>query len=278
MNSMTTIALPASAITPDPDATGQPNAAPLLRISGLKKRFGQQEIIRDISLEVAPGSVTFLIGPSGGGKSTVLRSMNFLEQPSAGEIVFDGERLCHMQTGKLQVAPEAVLRKARAQMPMVFQNFNQFHHRTAIENVAEGPIRVLGQPREKAMQQALDLLTKVGLGERANHYPAQLSGGQKQRVAIARAVAMDPRLILFDEPTSALDPELVSGVLDLIRSLAEENRTMVIVTHEMSFARRLADRVHFIADGKIAESGTAEEIFDNPQSDRLKQFIRSIAH
>jgi ABC-type histidine transport system ATPase subunit len=240
---------------------GVPNTAePLLSVRGLQKRFGSHEVIKNIDLEVSPGSVTFLIGPSGGGKSTVLRCMNFLETPSAGEITFAGERLC------------------RAQMPMVFQHFNLFAHRTALENVIEGPILVLGRSREQAVADGRELLRRVGLLERADAYPAQLSGGQKQRVAIARAVAMEPSLILFDEPTSALDPELVAGVLDTIRTLAEENRTMVVVSHEMAFARRLADRVHFVADGVIAESGSPDEIFDAPKSERLKQFIRSILH
>jgi ABC-type histidine transport system ATPase subunit len=253
-------------------------AEPLLNVRGLQKRFGSHEVIKNIDLEVSPGSVTFLIGPSGGGKSTVLRCMNFLETPSAGEITFAGERLCHTEKGRLHRASDAVLRRARAQMPMVFQHFNLFAHRTALENVVEGPILVLGRPREQAVAEGRELLRRVGLLERADAYPAQLSGGQKQRVAIARAVAMEPRLILFDEPTSALDPELVAGVLDTIRALADENRTMVVVSHEMAFARRLADRVHFVADGVIAESGSPDEIFDSPKNERLKQFIRSILH
>jgi ABC-type histidine transport system ATPase subunit len=258
---------------------GVPNTAePLLSVRGLQKRFGSHEVIKNIDLEVSPGSVTFLIGPSGGGKSTVLRCMNFLETPSAGEITFAGERLCRTENGAFHRASDAVLRRARAQMPMVFQHFNLFAHRTALENVIEGPILVLGRSREQAVADGRELLRRVGLLERADAYPAQLSGGQKQRVAIARAVAMEPSLILFDEPTSALDPELVAGVLDTIRTLAEENRTMVVVSHEMAFARRLADRVHFVADGVIAESGSPDEIFDAPKSERLKQFIRSILH
>jgi ABC-type histidine transport system ATPase subunit len=258
---------------------GVPNTAePLLSVRGLQKRFGSHEVIKNIDLEVSPGSVTFLIGPSGGGKSTVLRCMNFLETPSAGEITFAGERLCRTENGAFHRASDAVLRRARAQMPMVFQHFNLFAHRTALENVIEGPILVLGRSREQAVADGRELLRRVGLLERADAYPAQLSGGQKQRVAIARAVAMEPSLILFDEPTSALDPELVAGVLDTIRTRAEENRTMVVVSHEMAFARRLADRVHFVADGVIAESGSPDEIFDAPKSERLKQFIRSILH
>jgi ABC-type histidine transport system ATPase subunit len=174
------------------------------------------------------------------------------------------------------MAPDAMLRRARAQMPMVFKHFNLFSHRTVLEYVIEGPILLLGRPREQAIADGKELLRRVGLLDRAHVHPAQLSGGQKQRVAIARAVAMDPSLILFDEPTSALDPELVAGILDTIRTLADENRTMIVVSHEMTFARRLADRVHFIADGVIAESGSPQEIFDSPTNDRLKQFIHSI--
>lgn len=264
-----------------PELQSKPNppaspAAPLLSIRGLQKRFGSHEVIKHIDLDVTPGSVTFLIGPSGGGKSTVLRCLNFLERPSAGEITFGGERLCHTRNGRFQAAAEAVLRRARAQMPMVFQHFNLFSHRTALENVIEGPMLVLGKQREQAIEEGRELLRRVGLLERADAYPAQLSGGQKQRVAIARAVAMEPRLILFDEPTSALDPELVAGVLDTIRALAEEGRTMIVVSHEMAFARKLADRVHFVAGGVIAESGSPDEIFDAPENERLRQFIRSI--
>lgn len=258
--------------------TGQTagDAKPLLSIRGLQKRYGAHEVIKHIDLDVMPGSVTFLIGPSGGGKSTVLRCMNFLETPSAGEITFGGERLCCTEYERFQPASDAVLRRARAQMPMVFQHFNLFTHRTALENVIEGPMIVLGKPHEQAIEDGRQLLKRVGLLEKADAYPAQLSGGQKQRVAIARAVAMEPRLILFDEPTSALDPELVAGVLDTIRALAEEGRTMIVVSHEMAFARKLADRVHFIAGGVIAESGTPDQIFDAPQNERLKQFIQSI--
>jgi len=262
-----------------PQLHGQPETgtkSPLLAIRGLGKRFGSHEVIKKIDLDVAPGSVTFLIGPSGGGKSTVLRCINFLETPSAGDITFGGQRMCQMQDGKFRLASDRVLRKARAQMPMVFQHFNLFTHRTALENVIEGPILVLGKARDQAIEEGRELLRRVGLLDRADAYPAQLSGGQKQRVAIARAVAMEPRLMLFDEPTSALDPELVSGVLDTIRALAEEGRTMIVVSHEMAFARKLADRVHFIADGVVAETGSPDEIFDDPKNERLKQFIRSI--
>jgi len=271
--------LAALSIPPEPHSKPIPAenpVTPLLSIRGLQKRFGSHEVIKHIDFDVAPGSVTFLIGPSGGGKSTVLRCLNFLEMPSAGEITFGGERLCYTRNGRFQPASETVLRRARAQMPMVFQHFNLFCHRTALENVIEGPMLVLGKRREQAIEDGRALLQRVGLLDRADAYPAQLSGGQKQRVAIARAVAMEPRLILFDEPTSALDPELVAGVLDSIRALAEEGRTMIVVSHEMAFARKLADRVHFVAGGVIAESGSPDEIFDAPENERLRQFIRSI--
>jgi ABC-type histidine transport system ATPase subunit len=257
-------------------AGGEP--APVLAIRRLRKRFGQHEVLKGIDLDIPTGRVTFLIGPSGGGKSTVLRCINFLEMPTAGEITFGGDRLCHEDDGRFRHAPESTLRRARAQMPMVFQHFNLFSHRTVLENVIEGPVIVLKKPKAQAIEEAKVVLGKVGLLEKCDAYPAQLSGGQKQRVAIARAVAMQPRLILFDEPTSSLDPELVSGVLDTIRALAEEGRTMIVVSHEMGFARRLADQVHFVVDGVIAESGPPARIFDAPENDRLKGFIRSILH
>jgi ABC-type histidine transport system ATPase subunit len=251
---------------------------PLLTIRGLRKNFGTNLVLRGVDLRVMPGEVTFLIGPSGGGKSTLLRSINFLETPTGGEITFSGTRLCHQDGGLFQRAPERVIREARAQMPMVFQHFNLFSHRTVIDNVIEGPTIVQSRPRGEAIEEALSILDRVGLRDKADHYPAQLSGGQKQRIAIARALAMRPRLILFDEPTSALDPELVAGVLDTIKALAEEGRTMVVVTHEMNFARRLADKVHFVVGGLIEESGTPDDVFDAPRSERLRNFISSILH
>ncbi|HEY6629856.1 MAG TPA: amino acid ABC transporter ATP-binding protein [Rhizobiaceae bacterium] len=248
---------------------------PLLQIQGLKKRFGQFEVLKSVDLQVEEGKVTFLIGPSGGGKSTLLRCMNFLERPSGGTIVFDGLTLCR-EEGRFTCAPESSLKKIRARMPMVFQHFNLFSHRTVLENVIEGPVFVQRRNRAEAISDAEDILRRVGLYDWRDRYPGQLSGGQKQRVAIARAVAMRPDIILFDEPTSALDPELVAGVLDTIKSLADEGRTMVVVTHEMTFARRLADTVHFVCDGVIAESGTPAQVFDAPKSERLKNFMGSI--
>lgn len=252
-------------------------APPLVQVRALHKAYaGGPPVLRGVDLSVAPGEVAFLIGPSGGGKSTLLRCINFLETPTGGEIRFGDTCLCHEPGGVFTPAPEPVLRAARVQMPMVFQQFNLFSHRTVLENIIEGPVIVRRQPRAQAVEAARALLARVGLPDKADAYPAELSGGQKQRVAIARALAMQPQLILFDEPTSALDPELVSGVLDIIRSLAEEGRTMLVVTHEMGFARRLADRVHFVCGGVIEESGTPAEVFDHPRSERLRAFIGSI--
>jgi ABC-type polar amino acid transport system ATPase subunit len=255
-----------------------PGAEPLLRVSGLSKSFGALSVLKNVDLTIQPREVTFLIGPSGGGKSTLLRCINFLETPTGGEIVFGGKRLCHDGASGFEMAPERALRAARSEMPMVFQQFNLFRHRTALQNIIEGPVIVRRKPREQAIEEARELMRRVGLAEKLDFYPDQLSGGQQQRVAIARAMAMQPRLILFDEPTSALDPELVAGILDIIRTLAEEGMTLVVVSHEMGFARKLATRIHFVAQGTIMESGTAEQIFDAPANPRLASFIRSIVH
>ena len=252
--------------------------SPILSVRGLRKNFGDLQVLKGVDLTVKPGEVTFFIGPSGGGKTTLLRCLNFLETPNGGTIEFDGERLCHEENGVFRRCPERVIRDKRAHMPMVFQHFNLFSHRTALENVIEGPVIVLKRPRAQAIEEGRALLAKVGLADKLDAYPAQLSGGQKQRVGIARALAMQPKLILFDEPTSSLDPELVSGVLDTIRGLADEGRTMIIVSHEMGFARNLAGMVHFVADGVIMESGPPKRIFDAPESSRLKSFINAILH
>jgi ABC-type polar amino acid transport system ATPase subunit len=250
----------------------------LLDVRGLHKSFDGVPALRGVDFAVRPGEVSFLIGPSGGGKSTLIRCINFLETPNAGEIVFDGRRLCHEDGRVFQAAPERVLRAARSEMPMVFQHFNLFAHRTVLGNVIEGPVMVQRRPRDEAIAQAEELLRRVGLRDKADSYPDQLSGGQKQRVAIARALAMRPKLILFDEPTSALDPELVSGILDTIRDLAEQGMTLIVVSHEMAFARKLADIVHFMADGMLLESGPPEQIFDSPANSRVAGFIRAILH
>ena len=254
------------------------NDEPILQVRGLKKSYGALTVLKNIDLTVHQGDVTFLIGPSGGGKSTLLRCINFLARPNGGEIRFDGQRLCHDDQGHFRVAPERELRHARSEMPMVFQHFNLFAHRTVLENVIEAPVHVQRRPRAEAVAEAMETLALVGLAEKRDHYPDQLSGGQKQRVAIARALAMKPKLILCDEPTSALDPELVSGVLDTIRSLAERGMTLIVVSHEMGFARKLADRIHFVCDGVLMESGTPDEIFARPKSERLANFIRTVSH
>jgi ABC-type polar amino acid transport system ATPase subunit len=250
----------------------------VLTVRGLVKRFGRLDVLNGIDLTVRQGEVAFIIGPSGGGKTTLLRCIDFLEIPDGGSVEFDGKRLCHSDERGFHRCPEREIRQARAQTPMVFQHFNLFNHRTVLENVIEGPVMVLKRPRGEATDEALRILDRVGLREKASAYPAQLSGGQKQRVGIARALAMHPRMILFDEPTSSLDPELVAGVLETIRRLAEDGMTMLIVSHEMGFARRLADSVYFVADGRIVESGTPRQIFETPESERVKSFIGSILH
>jgi ABC-type polar amino acid transport system ATPase subunit len=254
------------------------SSIPLLSVRALRKSFGPLEVLKGITLSVQPGEVAFLIGPSGGGKSTLMRCMNFLVTPNAGEIVFNGRRLCYDDGLVFKSAPGRVLRVARSEMPMVFQHFNLFEHRTVLQNVIEGPVIVKRWARAKAIAEAEEILRRFGLHDKADYYPEQLSGGQKQRVAIARAVAMRPRLILFDEPTSALDPELVAGVLDTIRTLADEGMTLIVASHEMGFARKLADVIHFITDGMILESGPPQRIFDDPRSPRLSGFIHSILH
>ncbi len=255
---------------PDPGPS-----VPAIEVAALRKRYGALEVLNGVDLTVRQGETTCLIGPSGAGKSSLLRCLNFLDPPTGGEISFFGDPLCRTVDGALRLAPEAVLRAARCRMPMVFQQFNLFHHRTVLQNVIEGPTRVMRKPREQAREEAHAVLRRVGLLDKRDCYPDQLSGGQRQRVAIARALAMEPALILFDEPTSSLDPELVAEVLGMMRSLAEEGRTMIIVTHEMKFARQVADSVHFLVDGSIVESGAARDLFETPRSARLAEFIRS---
>ena len=249
---------------------------PILEVRALEKSFGAARVLKGINLRIQPGEVSFFIGPSGGGKSTLLRCINFLDMPSGGEIHFDGERLCYQDGVVFRSRPEAQLRIARRKMPMVFQQFNLFAHRTVLENVIEGPIHVQRRRRDEVISEASAILQQVGLGKRLGYYPDQLSGGQRQRVAIARALAMKPKVVLFDEPTSALDPELVAGVLDTIRTLADAGLTLAIVTHEMAFARKLADTIHFVADGVILESGTPDAILGATGSSRIADFIRAV--
>ena len=247
-----------------------------LSTRGLCKKFGSLSVLNGIDFDVSAGQVVFIIGASGSGKSTFLRCLNFLEMPNSGRIEFDGTALCQDTASGFRILPDVQLRKFRAKMPMVFQQFNLFTNKTVLQNLIEGPVSVLRKMRSEAIEQALHTLDRVQLRDRCHAYPAELSGGQQQRVAIARALMMQPQMILFDEPTSSLDPELVAGVLETIRSLAAEGMTMIIVTHEMAFARNLADRVHFMAQGNIEESGTAEQIFKRPENPRLRSFVTSM--
>ncbi|MCD5989083.1 L-cystine ABC transporter ATP-binding protein YecC [Pseudomonas sp. CDFA 553] len=242
----------------------------MIVVEKLTKEFKGQQVLKGIDLKVEAGEVVAIIGPSGSGKTTLLRCLNFLEEPTSGKIIvgnieIDGNRPLSKQ--------QSLIRELRQHVGFVFQNFNLFPHRTALENVIEGPVVVKKIPREKASELGRKLLAKVGLAGKEDAYPRRLSGGQQQRVAIARALAMEPEVILFDEPTSALDPELVGEVLTAIRALAEENRTMVIVTHEMNFARDVANRVVFIDKGVIVEQGDAKELFANPREERTRQFL-----
>ena len=239
---------------------------PLLRIENLHKSFGPLEVLKGISFEIDQGGVKVLIGPSGSGKSTLLRCVNHLEKPDAGEIYLDGQRITN----------DGNLYKIRSNIGFVFQHFNLFAHLTARDNVSVGPIRVKGMARKEATELAMERLRSVGLADKAGAYPAELSGGQQQRVSIARALAMSPKLILFDEPTSALDPELIGDVLDVMIQLAKDGMTMIVVTHEMGFARAVADEVIFMEAGHVVEVGTPEHFFDSPDQDRTKQFLSKI--
>jgi glutamate transport system ATP-binding protein len=240
---------------------------PLVVLEGVDKWFGELHVLKQIDLSISRGEVVVVIGPSGSGKSTLCRAINRLETIDNGTIRLDGQPL--PQEGK-------ELAKLRAEVGMVFQSFNLFAHKTILENVTLGPIKVRGQKKADADQRALELLERVGVREQAGKYPAQLSGGQQQRVAIARALAMDPMVMLFDEPTSALDPEMIKEVLDVMVDLAQRGMTMIVVTHEMGFARTAADRVLFMSDGAIVEENTPQEFFTNPQSERAKDFLSKI--
>jgi len=245
-----------------------------LVIRDLHKRFGNNEVLKGVSLTAHQGDVITMIGASGSGKSTFLRCMNLLEQPDSGDIVVHGESIAFAEKhGKRQPQDWKQVQRIRARLSMVFQNFNLWAHMTLIQNVIEAPIHVLGTPRKTAREQGMALLERVGLTSHADHYPAQLSGGQKQRGAIARALAMEPSVMLFDEPTSALDPELVGDVLKVMRELADEGRTMVVVTHEMDFARDVASQVVFLHAGQVEEAGPPAAVLAHPDSARLQQFL-----
>jgi polar amino acid transport system ATP-binding protein len=250
--------------------------APLLRVQGLHKKFGQLEVLKGIDLDVAPGERIAILGASGSGKSTLLRCLNFMEKPSAGRIELAGQAIGREQPGggaDERIYTESELTRVRQRVGMVFQQFNLFPHMTALANVMEGLRTVRGMAHEAARQLAMVQLDRVGLADKADSYPARLSGGQKQRVAIARALAMEPEVLLFDEPTSALDPELVGEVLGVIRALAQEGRTLLLVTHEVGFAYHFASRVLFIAEGVIHESGTPDEVLKHPRQARTQSFL-----
>ena len=238
----------------------------MIVIENLHKAFGEVEVLKGVNLHIKPQEVVALIGPSGSGKSTLLRCMNYLEEPTSGKVTVAGTPL----------DGEANINKVREEVGMVFQRFNLFPHMTALENIMLAPLKVKKVSKADAEKKARELLERVGLADKADNYPSQLSGGQQQRVAIARALAMEPKVMLFDEPTSALDPEMVGEVLDVMRSLAKEGMTMAIVTHEMGFAREVADRVLFIDGGGILEQGTPEELFAHPQQERTKSFLSKV--
>jgi glutamate transport system ATP-binding protein len=247
--------------------TSSPNGEPLLRLSGVNKWFGELHVLQDIDLTIDRGEVVVVIGPSGSGKSTLCRTINRLESIDQGEIRIDGQRL--PEEGR-------ELARLRSDVGMVFQSFNLFAHKTILENVTLGPIKVRKQSKGEAEKRARELLDRVGVSAQADKYPAQLSGGQQQRVAIARALAMGPKVMLFDEPTSALDPEMISEVLDVMTGLARDGMTMVVVTHEMGFARRAANRVVFMDGGRIVESSDPDTFFTHPTSDRARDFLSKI--
>jgi octopine/nopaline transport system ATP-binding protein len=248
--------------------------AEAIHVDNLHKSFGTLEVLKGVSLSAKKGDVVAIIGGSGSGKSTMLRCINFLETPSSGKIIIDGEEIEMNADGS--PANRRQIERIRTRLAMVFQQFNLWTHRTLLENVIEVPIHVLKVPRAEAIVRAKELLERVGLSDKADTFPAFMSGGQQQRAAIARALAVDPNVMLFDEPTSALDPELVGEVLTVIRNLAAEGRTMLLVTHEMKFAREVANHVVYLFEGRIEEQGPPAEVFGNPQSERLKQFLSSV--
>lgn len=253
------------------------NQLPMVDARGIRKRFGANEVLKGIDLTVNRGEVLCLLGPSGSGKSTFLRCINHLETISGGRLFVDGDLIgFHERDGVLYEMKPVDIAQQRREIGMVFQRFNLFPHLTALENVIEAPMGVKKISKDEAVAKALEVLASVGLADKADSYPAQLSGGQQQRVAIARALAMEPKLMLFDEPTSALDPELVGDVLDVMRKLAQSGMTMIVVTHEMGFAREVADKVVFMDQGVVVEAGAPADVLDNPQNARTQAFLRSV--
>jgi polar amino acid transport system ATP-binding protein len=255
----------------------EPGAQPMVRALRVHQRYGHIEVLKGIDLEVGRGDVTCLVGPSGSGKTTFLRCINHLEQVTAGRLYVDGTLVGYAErNGKLHELHPREAARQRRNIGMVFQHFNLFPHMTALENIVEAPMRVQGVRKDQAAQNARRLLAQVGLADKEHSYPAQLSGGQQQRVAIARALAMEPKLMLFDEPTSALDPELVGEVLDVMKQLAQGGMTMVVVTHEMGFAREVGDSLVFMDDGAVVESGNPREVLANPQHERTRAFLSKV--
>ena len=249
----------------------------IIRTETLCKDFAELKVLKNVNLTVEPGEVIVIIGPSGAGKSTFLRSLNTLETITSGKIFIDDQLFCHAENGKIVDSMEKSKHKAMLlEMGMVFQRFNLFPHKTVKENVMIAPINVKGVSKTDAEKKAIELLSRVGLADKADAYPNKLSGGQQQRVAIARALAMEPKIMLFDEPTSALDPELVGEVLNVMKDLAAQGMTMICVTHEMGFAREVADKVVFMADGMILEEGSPEAVFSNPKTEKARQFLNSV--
>jgi arginine/ornithine transport system ATP-binding protein len=260
---------------PDPAAAPGAPGAPLLQAAGIRKRFGSHEVLQGLDLQAHQGDVVALIGASGSGKSTFLRCLNLLEQPNAGTLALGGEalQLVPANDGTLRAASTAQLQRWRSRVAMVFQHFNLWAHMTALQNVIEAPMQVLGLTRAEALERAEAHLQRVGVWHRREAYPAHLSGGEQQRVAIARALAMEPQVMLFDEPTSALDPELVGEVLRVMRGVAAEGRTMIVVTHEMGFAREVSRHVMFLHQGRVEEQGAPDEVLRRPRSERLQAFL-----
>ncbi|MEM7252991.1 MAG: ATP-binding cassette domain-containing protein [Pseudomonadota bacterium] len=265
-----------SATTPEAIPSSSPGLLPALLIDNLHKSFGSLSVLRGVSLETHQHSVISIIGSSGSGKSTLLRCINFLETPDEGRIAVAGEDVRVEHGGRISRAQNRQIERLRSRVGFVFQSFNLWTHFTVLENVIEGPLTVLHQERSEVLARAEKLLEDVGLGDKRHAYPHELSGGQQQRVAIARALGMEPQILLFDEPTSALDPELVGEVLKVIRELAEQGRTMLIVTHEMGFAREVSSEVIFLHDGRVEERNTPEALFGAPQSERCRQFLNSV--
>ncbi|MEM9601389.1 MAG: ATP-binding cassette domain-containing protein [Pseudomonadota bacterium] len=251
---------------------------PALIAENIHKRFGELDVLKGLDLTANKGDVVSIIGSSGSGKSTFLRCINFLETPDRGRVVLDGEevRVSAGRQGQPGRADPAQISRLRSRLGMVFQNFNLWSHMTVLQNVMEGPVQVLGRPAREVRDEAMVTLDKVGIADKADAWPAQLSGGQQQRVAIARALTMQPSVLLFDEPTSALDPELVGEVLRVMRALAEEGRTMIVVTHEMGFAREVSDQVMFLHAGRVEERGAPDAVFTSPQSERCRAFLESV--